>query len=303
MAWEEAARAASSHSGRAPLGGGSAELSKSRVLRLLEEDTARRAFMRQASKAVLAERWGDRTQSSAFGHDLVAQQERSEADLAMRNLEARRQRADQADAVAQAAQAVTGDISQPGDSEVRALREQRRLIDLEERRLRGLLQIEKGKLVRKEDQLAAALALKHRKEAKLRTRRALFAELQQKRKDQEFVVQKIHMGIEPPPPELIKGLRALYAPQGAIFQQDARAALAASANAEEEILAAAVFAQASLVAAAETGAASVALATGSVAADSRASTSAIAAVAAQTAASAGSGFRPERGGSSGVLRR
>ena len=50
--------------------------------------------------------------------------------------------------------------------------------------------------------LAAALALKHRKEAKLRTRRALFAELQQKRKDQEFVVQKIHMGIEPPPPEL-----------------------------------------------------------------------------------------------------
>jgi len=296
--------------------------SKSRVLRQLEEEGARRSFMRAASRAVLSERWGDRTFASPLGQDLVAQQERSEADLSMRNLEARRQRADQAEAVAQAAQAVAGDISQPGDSEVRALREQRRLIDLEERRLRGLLQIEKDKLVRKEDQLAAALALKHRKEQKLRARRALFAELQQKRKDQEFVVQKIHMGIEPPPPELIRGLRELYAPRGSYFQRDARSTLAASANAADEILAAAAFAQASGAAADETGAAAVALAAGSLAADSRASTSAIAAVVAEQTAASGSaarsgasavGFRPDTGsvrsvgaslrggGSSGVL--
>ena len=251
--------------------------------RQLEEATARRNFMRQASRAVLGERWGDRTHGSPLAADLVSLQERAEADLAMRNLEARRARADAAEAVAQAAQAVTSDTSLPGDAEVRALREQRRLIDLEERRLRGLLQIEKDKLVRKEDQLAAALALKHRKDEKLRARRALFSELQQKRKDQEFVVQKIHMGIEPPPPELIRGLRALYAPQGSYFQKDARTAAAASYDAEENILAAATYAHASRSAAQETGAAVVALATAPVA-EAHAETSVIAAVARASAA-------------------
>ena len=186
--------------------------------------------------------------------------------MSVRTFEARRKREEAAQQAAFAERQIAEANAMPNDTEVRALREQRRLIDLEERRLRALLQIEKEKLVRKEEQLQAKLALKHRREDKLRTRRALFAELQSKRKEQEHVVQKIAMGLEPPPPELIRSLRQLYAPAGSYYQRDVAIATANARNAEEDIAGAAAYASASIYAAVETASATVALTTAPVAA-------------------------------------
>ena len=155
-------------------------LSKDRISKQLEEDRARQNFVRAASKAVLSERWQDRTFASPLKADLLSESERSEADLRARNIEAKLKDQEVSLLSKQAVRNITVGNARPNDAEVRALREQRRLIDLEEKRLRALLQIEKGKLVKKEELLAAKLALKHRREDKLKTRRALFAELQQK---------------------------------------------------------------------------------------------------------------------------
>ena len=198
---------------------------------------------------------------------MLSESERSEADLRARNIEAKLKEQEVSFLSKQAVRNITVGNARPNDAEVRALREQRRLIDLEEKRLRALLQIEKGKLVKKEELLAAKLALKHRREDKLKTRRALFAELQQKRKQQEQVVQKIGMGIEPPPRELINSLRQLYAPQGSVYLRDARVLASHAASADEDISNAAAFASAAIEAASETSNATIALATAPLAAE------------------------------------
>jgi hypothetical protein len=240
---------------------------KDRISKQMEEDRARQSFVRAASKAVLSERWQDRTYSSPLKADLLSESERSEADLRARNIEAKLKDQEMSLLSKQAVRNITAGNARPNDAEVRALREQRRLIDVEEKRLKALLQIEKGKLVKKEELLAAKLALKHRREDKLKTRRALFAELQQKRKEQEQVVQKIGMGIEPPPRDLINSLRQLYAPQGSVYVRDARVLAQHAASADEDISNAAAFASATMDAAAETSMATVALATAPLAAE------------------------------------
>lgn len=160
-----------------------------------------------------------RTASNPLNHSLIEQADKAEAIIRMSEIESQRRSREQSMSLSSVRQHVkTATFGQGNvDVEVRALRDQRRLIEAEERRLRAMLAVETDKVKhsQKGDYGAARNALKERRDVKVRTRRDEFMTLQRRRREQEAHILKMspQIGLADPPQEIIAGLRRMYAPQ------------------------------------------------------------------------------------------
>jgi len=136
--------------------------------------------------------WKHRMRKSPFVVDLLAQAERTDEEKRMRERRARLQETKQKKRM----ERVKNDIilkALSETSDLEALREEKRAILLQEKRLRALLDLEKAKLKRKEDLLAAKRAERQRREAKLRHRRELRAdEERRKQLEMEDILREKH---------------------------------------------------------------------------------------------------------------
>jgi hypothetical protein len=184
---------------------------RERIRLEMEVDAARRDFTGSVARTIREARWRDKTSASPLTQDLVAIGDRADAEAQMKAIEKQRSRTESVAARTSVRQALTAALTSD-DVEVRALREQRRKIESEERRLKALLEIEKANMIRRDEYHAARIALRQRREVKVRERREELGNLQKQRMVAEKVVAKMGVGLEPPPMEIILGLRAMYAP-------------------------------------------------------------------------------------------
>jgi hypothetical protein len=182
------------------------------AVRSMQEEEERRAVTTRVSKAVLDARWSERTSGSPLHQNLLVEQDRVAAHAKVLEYEAVKTRTETTYASTTARAHLAAALIGSSQDEVKALREQRRQLEVQEKRLRALLEAEKIKLVTKDEHSAARVALRERRGAHVRARRETLQELQKARLAQEQAVHKMGVGLLPPPPELIAGLRALYAP-------------------------------------------------------------------------------------------
>jgi hypothetical protein len=138
--------------------------------RVAEVMAAERSAQRLESQYRRQERetaWRARLRTSPFAINLLAQSERIDEDAKVRlHDEARRQRQLESRKDQVKTEIILKALSETSDLE--ALRQEKRAIVLEERRLKALLDLERAKLRKKEDMLAAQRAEKERRSAKLR---------------------------------------------------------------------------------------------------------------------------------------
>lgn len=155
-------------------------------------DERRRAEDAKVATRLKKERkWQKKTDKSPFLIDLVADEERIAEENRLRLREqARRQRA-----IEKRKQQVKNDIilkALSEQSDLEALRQEKRAIQLEEKRLKALLDLERAQAHRKADLIAAQRAEKQRKEARSafqreQTRRRA---LEAKKLEQEILREK-----------------------------------------------------------------------------------------------------------------
>eukprot|EP00500_Bicosoecida_sp_ms1_P009722 CAMPEP_0203821884 /NCGR_PEP_ID=MMETSP0115-20131106/44636_1 /ASSEMBLY_ACC=CAM_ASM_000227 /TAXON_ID=33651 /ORGANISM="Bicosoecid sp, Strain ms1" /LENGTH=222 /DNA_ID=CAMNT_0050730913 /DNA_START=186 /DNA_END=851 /DNA_ORIENTATION=+ len=128
------------------------------------EERKRAENAKGAFKADKERKWVKKTDKSPFLIDLVADQERIHEENKVRLREqARRQRAIEARKRKVKNDIILKALSEQSDLE--ALRMEKRAIQLEEKRLKALLDLERAQAHRKADLIAAQRAEKHRKEA------------------------------------------------------------------------------------------------------------------------------------------
>lgn len=183
-----------------------------RVREAIEADDARRSLVQAASKVLHEQKGRERHASNPLSGDLLMAIERSAVDGQLREYEAGQQRNAATRRREEARNAIVVTARTASNDDVTALREQRRLIEAEERRLRALFELERAKLVRKDDMAKARRAMSNRREAQKLDRRRLLQELQAARDDSEKSVLKIALGIAPPPDGIIEDLRTTAAP-------------------------------------------------------------------------------------------
>jgi hypothetical protein len=142
-------------------------------------------------------------QQSPYTVNLVAEGERIDEETHFRlREEARRQKA-----IQKRKQKVKNDIilmALAEDSDLNALRQEKRAIMVEEKRLKALLDIERAKLRRKQDLMAAQRAERQRHQAKLEHRRALHNQTVEERHARERAMLMDKLDV---PPEPTYGLR------------------------------------------------------------------------------------------------
>jgi hypothetical protein len=196
----------------------------------LAADAALSEHTRRMGEVIRATAWEARTSGSPLGSNLVTDVDRAAAEQKVMEIEQAKARAEQQAARSNARATLASVLmSDPGAEEVKALRDQRRVLEDQERKLKALLELEKIKLARKDDYFAARNALRQRREDKLKERRGALAQLQAARKQQEEAVMKIGAGLAPPPTEIIFGLRTMYAEAAAAAALAAGAGINASA--------------------------------------------------------------------------
>lgn len=134
------------------------------------DDKARSAYSRADHKTKKLTHWKHKTANSPFMVNLVAEGERIEEEHQVR-IESETRRASEIDARQREAKQEIILRALQEDSELEALRREKRAIIEEERRLKALLDLEKTNVHRKQDRLAAARAEKQRHMAKREFRR------------------------------------------------------------------------------------------------------------------------------------
>lgn len=141
------------------------------VTREMEEERLQQLMARSYKRELDQVAWRRRLRRSPFHVDLVAESERLDEETCART----QQHGRKTQLVERQKERVKNQIilkALEETSDLEALRQEKRAILDEERRLKALLDLERAKLRRKEDVLAAQLAERRRREAKLEVRRA-----------------------------------------------------------------------------------------------------------------------------------
>lgn len=137
--------------------------------RMLEQERSRR-LVKQRRKRANVSKWQQKTKRSPFMVDLVAETERIEEEARIRL----RDEAERSKKMEKKKQRVKNNIMLKAlaeASDLELLREEKRMIQIEEKRLKALLDLEKTKASRKADLLAAKQAETRRKKQKAEYRR------------------------------------------------------------------------------------------------------------------------------------
>jgi len=180
----------------------------------IQDERDRQSLTTRMNKIVLETKWNEKTSSSPLNRDLVTDIDRAVAEAKVQEIERQKRSADSQANRETVRQTLTKVIMKDSTDELHVLREQRRRIEVQEKRLKALLEIEKSKLIHKGDYYAARNGLKQRRDEKLKERRQELSTLQKKRTEQETIVKKIAAGLAEPPAEIILGLRAIYNQNG-----------------------------------------------------------------------------------------
>lgn len=168
---------------------------RQQVKQQLLEERARAEQAKVAFKSTKERKWVKKTDKSPFLIDLVADQERIHEENKVRLREqARRQKAIEARKRKVKNDIILKALSEQSDLE--ALRMEKRAIQLEEKRLKALLDLERAQAHRKADLIAAQRAEKHRKEAQSAYQReqTRLRALEARRVEQEILREKHNVG-------------------------------------------------------------------------------------------------------------
>eukprot|EP00940_MAST-03C_sp_MAST-3C-sp2_P001774 g1774.t1 len=157
--------------------------------KLLKEKRRKKERLRRG-RHVLRKRWNKRMDQSPYTVDLVAESQRIEEETRVRQREEQRRRKRLEKRKAK----VKNDIilkALAEDSDLLSLREEKRAIMMEEMRIKALLDLEKTKLRRKQDLLAAQRAERKRHEAKIEHRRQKYnAEMDEIRNEEMYILKE-----------------------------------------------------------------------------------------------------------------
>lgn len=176
----------------------------------LAEEKDRQTLTSRMTRVVAESKYSEQNAGSPLKRDLVNDIDRAVAEAKVQEIERQKRQADNQANRETIRQTLTKIIMKDSTDEIHALREQRRRIEVQEKRLKALLEIEKSKMIHKGDYHAARTALKQRREEKVKERRQELSTLQKQRQEQEILVKKMVAGLAEPPTEIILGLRAMY---------------------------------------------------------------------------------------------
>lgn len=174
-------------------------IQRDRIKQKMKEEEERAKQLKKMGKNRNQSKWNQKMQSSPFGVNLVADSERLEEEYSIRiDDEARRRK--QVEQRSRAAQSEVLLRALQEESDLEALRREKRAIMEEERRLKALLDLEKTNSHAKADRMAALRAekLRHATKADYRRQQNMAAIADLREREKSLLVMK-HDISEPTP--------------------------------------------------------------------------------------------------------
>jgi len=162
--------------------------------RMLREDKIRKSQVRRSRKKQ-GKKWKQKMKGSPYKMNLVAQSQRIEEESRFRKK--REQRTERS--IRKRKERVKNEIilkALSEESDLLALRDEKRAILMEERRLKALLDLERANLRRKQDLLAAQRAERKRHQAKIEHRRQKYTKEMEARETEKMLILKEKFGLK-----------------------------------------------------------------------------------------------------------
>lgn len=162
--------------------------------RMIREDSIRKSQVRHARKK-MQQKWKRKMKRSPYNVNLVAQSQKIEEETRFRNH--RQQKSEKL--IRKRKEKLKNEIilkALSEESDLLALRDEKRAILMEERRLKALLDLERANLRRKQDLLAAQRAERKRHQAKIEHRRQKYTQQMEAREREKMLILKEKFGLK-----------------------------------------------------------------------------------------------------------
>ena len=162
--------------------------------RMLRDDNMRKSQIRKSRKK-MQQKWKRKMKHSPYNVNLVAQSQRIEEETRFRN----RRSASNEKTIRKRKEKLKNEIilkALSEESDLLALRDEKRAIIMEERRLKALLDLERANLRRKQDLLAAQRAERKRHQAKIEHRRQKYTQQMEAREKEKMLILKEKFGLK-----------------------------------------------------------------------------------------------------------